>query len=155
MNARSAEAMPREAEVPDNTGAERPGASGPPSVLIVEDEALIRMVTVDTLETLGFAVLEAGSAAEAVGKLGSGRHIDVALIDMGLPDRKGDVLVGELRALQPTLKIIIASGYSAANLRKRVTKDAITKLLAKPFDGRQLEAALKSLGLDAPVPTPL
>jgi len=154
MIGRSVEATSR--EVPGDMGSERPKETdGPPSVLVVEDEALIRMVTVDTLETLGFVVFEAGSAADAVAKLTSGHRIDAALIDMGLPDRKGDVLVGELRALQPTLKIIIASGYSAANIRKRVAEDAITKLLAKPFDARQLEAALKSLGLEAPVPTPL
>jgi CheY-like chemotaxis protein len=147
--------MSREARVSENRGLDgRAAAGGPPSILVVEDEALIRMVTVDTLETLGFAVLEAGSATDAVGKLKSGQRIDAALIDMGLPDRKGDVLVGELRALQPTLKVIIASGYSAANIRKRVAEDPITKLLAKPFDGRQLEAALKSLGLDPPVPMP-
>jgi len=139
-------------EVPENMISERAATDGPLSILVVEDEALIRMVTVDTLETLGFAVHEAGSAADAVGKLRSAQRIDAALIDMGLPDRKGDVLVGELRALQPTLKVIIASGYSAANIKKRVAEDPITKVLAKPFDGRQLEAALKSLGLDAPTP---
>jgi signal transduction histidine kinase/CheY-like chemotaxis protein len=130
------------------------GGEGPPCVLVVEDEVLIRMVTVDTLETLGFKVEEAGSATEAVGKLKGGTRIDVALVDMGLPDRKGDVLVGELRELQPTLRIVIASGYSPANLKKRVTEDQLTRFLAKPYDGRQLEAMLKDLGIDPPVPTP-
>lgn len=131
-----------------------PARSGPPCVLVVEDEALIRMVTLDTLEMLGFQVAEAGSATEAVKVLASGRSIDAALIDMGLPDRKGDVLVGELRQLNPRLAIIIASGYSADNVRKRVPEDRITKVLPKPYDGRQLEAALKSIGLAAPVPMP-
>ena len=130
------------------------GDEGPPCVLVVEDEVLIRMVTVDTLETLGFKVEEAGSATEAVNKLKLGTRIDVALVDMGLPDRKGDVLVGELRELQPKLRIVIASGYSPANLKKRVTEDQLTRFLAKPYDGRQLEAMLKDLGIDPPVPTP-
>ena len=130
------------------------GGEGPPCVLVVEDEVLIRMVTVDTLETLGFKVEEAGSATEAVNKLKLGTRIDVALVDMGLPDRKGDVLVGELRELQPKLRIVIASGYSPANLKKRVTEDQLTRFLGKPYDGRQLEAMLKDLGIDPPVPTP-
>ena len=129
-------------------------AAAPPCVLVVEDEALIRMVTVDTLETLGFDVVEAGSATEAVGQLRSGRSIDAALIDMGLPDRKGDVLIGELRQLKPGLGVVIASGYSTDNVRKRVAEDRITRLLPKPYDVRQLEAALREIGLDAPVPTP-
>lgn len=86
--------------------------------------------------------------------LQSGRAIEAALIDMGLPDRKGDVLIGELRQLEAALGVIIASGYSTDNLKKRVTEDRITKLLPEPYDSRQLEAALKAIGLDAPVPMP-
>ncbi len=153
---------PKPSTTPTAPAASAPGSSAnvaskagePPCVLVVEDEALIRMVTVDTLETLGFQVAEAGSATEAVNVLQSGREIAAALIDMGLPDRKGDVLVGELRQIKPELGVIVASGYSTDNLKKRVAEDRITKLLPKPYDGRQLEAALKSIGLDAPVPTP-
>jgi CheY-like chemotaxis protein len=127
---------------------------GPPCILVVEDEALIRMVTVDTLETLGFRVEEAGSATEAVTKVKAvGKRIAAALVDMGLPDRKGDALLVELRAIEPGLRVVIASGYSQANLRSRVKADAATTFLAKPYDGRQLEAALKSLGVAAPNPS--
>ena len=139
---------------PQPAESARPKQGEPPCILVVEDEALIRMVTVDTLETLGFQVAEAGSATEAVKVLQSACAIEAALIDMGLPDRKGDVLLGELRQIKPTLGIVIASGYSTDNLRKRVTEDRITRLLPKPYDGRQLEAALKAIGLDAPVPMP-
>ncbi len=147
----SAPPAPKPSAAPSGTALK---ANEPPCVLVVEDEALIRMVTVDTLETLGFQVAEAGSATEAVNMLRSRKTIVAALIDMGLPDRKGDVLVGELRQIKPELGVIVASGYSADNIKKRVAEDHITKLLPKPYDGRQLEAALKSIGLDAPVPMP-
>jgi CheY-like chemotaxis protein len=130
------------------------GRNVSPSILVVEDEALIRMVTVDTLETLGFRVEEAGNATEAVDKVrGSGGRFDAVLIDMGLPDRKGDTLIGELRAIEPSLRVVVASGYSQANLRSRVQADAATTFLGKPYDSKQLEAALKTLGVTAPNPS--
>jgi CheY-like chemotaxis protein len=136
------------------TAANMIGSGIPPSILVVEDEALIRMVTVDTLETLGFRVEEAGSATEAVDKVrGSSGGFDAVLIDMGLPDRKGDTLIGELRALEPSLRVVVASGYSQANLRSRVQADAATTFLGKPYDSRQLEAALRTLGVTAPNPS--
>lgn len=54
----------------------------------------------------GAARAAAGSATEAVKVPPSGRAIERALIDMGLPDRKGDVLIGELRQLEAALKAI-------------------------------------------------
>ena len=85
---------------------------GPPRILLVEDEVLVRMVASDQLEDLGYRVETAGSATEAMNKvkLMEG-DIALAIVDIGLPDIKGDVLVGELRARHPDLPIIVASGY--------------------------------------------
>jgi hypothetical protein len=67
----------------------------PPRILVVEDEALVRMVAVELLEELGFKVEEAGSAREAVDKLRAARgQVDAAIIDLGLPDSSGPALTG-------------------------------------------------------------
>ena len=66
---------------------------------------------------LGYRVETAGSATEAMNKVKLLRgDIGLAIVDIGLPDRKGDVLVGELRALHPQLPIVIATGYDSAEL---------------------------------------
>jgi CheY-like chemotaxis protein len=66
----------------------------------VEDEALIQMLAAEYLERSGFTVHVAGSAAEAMNTLGIlPGGVDAVVVDMGLPDRRGDALVREMRAL--------------------------------------------------------
>src|SRR3546814_2078739 len=70
------------------------------------------MNAVEVLKELGFRVEEAVTAVEALNKvrLADGR-IDAALIDVGLPDRRGDSLAAELRAMYSQMPIVIASGH--------------------------------------------
>jgi DNA-binding response OmpR family regulator len=121
-------------------------------VLVVEDEMLIQMLAVDYLESFGFKADTAGTATDAVKKLRlAPGGVDAAVVDVGLPDRKGDVLVGELRALDPTLRIVIASGYAEAALRERFKNDLSTTFLDKPYTGEELIAALRTVGVSAQV----
>ncbi len=127
------------------------GHAAPPRVLVVEDEALVRMLAVDLLAELGFRVEESASATEAISKvrLLNGR-IAAAVIDLGLPDRRGDVLATELRAMYASLPIVVASGYPEAGLRARFDGDRYLGFVGKPYDGAGLAAALGALGVDAP-----
>jgi CheY-like chemotaxis protein len=118
-------------------------------ILVVEDEPLVRLVAVDSLVDAGFQVEEAGSATEALAKLNAGR-IDAAVIDIGLPDRGGDVLADELRAQRAGLAIVIASGHSLPTLRQRFAGDSRVVCLGKPYDPDELIAALRTLGIAAP-----
>ena len=70
---------------------------GPGRILLVEDEVLIQMLAAEDLEKLGFQVEIAASAASAKSKLQSlNGAVDAALVDVGLPDMKGDDLVAEM-----------------------------------------------------------
>jgi DNA-binding NarL/FixJ family response regulator len=71
-------------------------------------------------------------------------QIDLAIVDVGLPDRKGDVLVGELRALYPHLPIVIASGYGELDLRDRFGDDDLISYLRKPYMREDIEKAVSS-----------
>ena len=84
--------------------------SGRP-VLLVEDEALIAALAADILDELGFSVVEVGSAKAAM-DFAQTRidDVQVAIIDLGLPDRKGDELVSDLRAMRADLPVVIATG---------------------------------------------
>jgi len=108
-------------------------------VLLVEDEPVIQMLGVDYLEELGCNVETAGSASEALRKtkLDDG-PFELALVDIGLPDRKGDVLVAELRALYPNLPVVIASGYDDKELRQRLADIADVAFLKKPYSREDL-----------------
>lgn len=116
-------------------------------VLLVEDEALVAMVAVDSLIELGFDVVEATTAQAALDHAGAeNSRFEFAVVDLGLPDRPGEELIAVLKALRPDLPIIVASGYSEAVLRKRIKLDAHSAFLSKPYDLTDLQAAINSLG---------
>ncbi|MCD6073271.1 MAG: domain S-box protein [Rhodospirillales bacterium] len=120
----------------------------PGRILLVEDEALIQMLAVEFLETAGFAVDTAGSATEAMNRL---RLIpggmDAAVVDIGLPDRQGDELVREMRAMYPSLPVVIASGRGIDDLRAAFKGQQKIVVLSKPYLESDLIAALRTLGL--------
>lgn len=119
-----------------------------PCILVVEDDFLVRMVTVDALEDMGCRVAEAASAGEAVAKVDAGcANIAAAVIDVGLPDRKGDALAAELRAMCAGLPIVIVSGYGEAELEPDLAGDTMVRLLGKPYQSNELAASLLSLGV--------
>src|SRR5450755_4299818 len=110
-------------------------------IMVVEDEPLIRLFVVDILEDAGFAVVEAASAAEAIRQLGSGSlPFDAAIIDVGLPDKRGDDLAEELRAARKDLPIVIATGHDKAVIAQRFGHDGFVRVLGKPYYGDMLLA---------------
>jgi CheY-like chemotaxis protein len=121
-----------------------------PTILVVEDEILVRMFAVDALEDAGFRVLEAGTAAEALKALNGATDVRAALIDLGLPDRPGDQLAAEIRALRADLPIVIASGRSGRELREQFAASPRIAILVKPYTGQLLLETLADVGV-APV----
>ncbi len=117
-----------------------------PRVLLVEDEVLVQMVAQEQLQDLGCKVETAGSVTEALDKVRRiAGGIDLAIIDIGLPDRKGDVLATELRALYPNLPIVIASGYGDAGLRDRFKGDTRIAFVGKPYTMDDLRKVVDAL----------
>jgi DNA-binding response OmpR family regulator len=114
--------------------------------LLVEDEALVAMVAADALDEMGYQVIEAASAKLALqlAEINKDR-INVALIDLGLPDLPGEQLVGELRSLYPRLPIIVASGKGAGGIDQSVQSLHDIIILPKPYNFDELQAALARL----------
>ncbi len=122
-----------------------------PTILVVEDDELVRMVAVDALELLGFRVEEAGSAREATDKFRAAPDsIQAALIDVGLPDQKGDELALTLRGIAAKLPIVIVSGYGSGIAQGPLKNETGIGFLGKPYGSTQLAAMLATVGIDAP-----
>lgn len=111
-------------------------------VLLVEDEALVAALAVDALEELGFQTVEASTARAAREICAGSAAIVFAIVDVGLPDGRGDALALELRKLRAELPIIIATGYDQAHLDPRLVGHDRTAVLNKPYDIAQLQAAI-------------
>lgn len=128
-------------------------------ILFVDDEMLLRMAMVPGLEEAGYVIDEAGTGKRAL-ELFRARSADFccAVIDLGLPDMKGDGLVTEFRALSPQLGIVLATGYGDADLVKAFSADAAVRVVAKPYFTEELLAAIAMVGMvppagDAGMPT--
>jgi CheY-like chemotaxis protein len=118
-------------------------------VLLVEDEALIRMDAADVLGELGFAVEEAATAQEAVAALARApEKIGAVIVDIGLPDGRGDDLAAELRSNYPDIAVIIASGNAGESARRRFAGDALVAFADKPYRIDTLAAILRKLRSD-------
>jgi CheY-like chemotaxis protein len=117
-------------------------------VLVVDDEALLRMLIVDSLSERGLSVEQAGSFQEALSKVcDMGNALAAAIIDLGLPDRPGDELVTKIRALRPNLPVILATGYADEDTRRRFANDELLRIVTKPFDPADLATILAGFGI--------
>lgn len=129
--------MPRRDVEP--TADERPvAAAGPLTVLVCEDDAIIRMSTIDMVEELGYVALEAGNGAEALA-IASSAQFDILLTDVGLPDIAGSELAKRVRALKPQVGIVFATGRSEV---PGFDGHGPFRLLKKPYQLPQLEHVL-------------
>jgi len=115
--------------------------------LLVEDEPLVAMIAEEALISLGFEAQSAGNAAEALAVHASFKPT-LAVIDVGLPDMRGDELSRRLRALDADLSIIVASGYDQAELEAKFVGDGKVAILPKPYTETDLARVARSLGFD-------
>jgi PAS domain S-box-containing protein len=117
-------------------------------ILLVEDEAMMSMVTAESLRDLGYDVEEAANAASAMkaakGNIGG---FAAAIIDIGLPDRKGDQLATDLKNLRPDFPIVIATGHGDKALDGKLKKSKSLTLLTKPYDSEGLKKSLQAVGV--------
>jgi CheY-like chemotaxis protein len=103
-------------------------------VLLVEDEVLIRMMSAEELAAAGIVVEVSATAAEALQRLRMLHgEIDVAIVDIGLPDRRGDVLASEMRSLYPRLAILFATGANEGEILTRFKDASRVDFISKPY----------------------
>ncbi len=112
------------------------------TILLVEDDGLIRVNTAEMLEALGHAVIEARNAKEALAAL-EASAIEVMISDLGLPDMDGAELAEEAVRRRPDLAIIFATGQD----RKSAGLPASAVIVTKPYGEAELESALNQVAV--------
>ena len=119
---------------------------GSGTVLLVEDEDLVKQVAKAMLEALGFNVIEASNGREALDLYqNNSAEITLVLTDIGMPVMDGYALFRELKLLERDLPIIISSGFGDTVVTSRISVDEIAGLVSKPYRFDQLRDVLKSI----------
>jgi PAS domain S-box-containing protein len=112
---------------------------GTETILVVEDEELVRKVLVETLEAAGYIALSASDPVEAIALAGAhGSEIDLLLSDVILPIMKGPDLADQLRSAHPNLRIILMSGYSDGAIANHASIGSAARFLEKPVQSTTL-----------------
>jgi CheY-like chemotaxis protein len=115
------------------------------SVLVVEDEPVVRLFVTDVLRQLGYDTLEANDGPSGLEILQSAVVIDLLLTDIGLPGLNGRQLAEARRQTRPTLKVPFMTGYAEAAAVSDGFLAPGMELITKPFAIDGLESQLQRL----------
>lgn len=127
-----------------------PRAPSDTSVLVVDDDSMMRTLVVRTLKGDGYRVWSAGGAAEARTVLaGLNGPLDLVLTDVAMPGGMGPELAAEIRRAHPRVRVLYMSSYTREDLRGHGIDLTQGTLLAKPFMPADLLAQVRAV-LGAP-----
>jgi CheY-like chemotaxis protein len=115
------------------------------TILVVEDDDRVRAISAETLRDLGYTVLEAGSAREAIRLIENGAAPHLLFTDVVMPEMTGGELASVLQGMNPGLKILFTTGYTRNAIVHNGVLDAGTHLLSKPFNIEELATKVRTL----------
>jgi len=122
-----------------------PGSSDGEVVLVVEDNEEVRAYSVMVLSELGYRVVEAAEAEQALAILGSSQRVDLLFTDVVLPGKSGRVIADQAQVLRPGLKVLFTTGYSRNAIVHHGRLDAGVQLISKPFTFEQLATRVRDV----------
>jgi CheY-like chemotaxis protein len=111
-------------------------------ILAVEDEALVRILIVETLTDAGHDVLEAADGEAALAIVGENPDIELIVTDIRMAKMDGFTLAVAARAIRPDVRVLFMTGYMGTDIPAKIP-DA--KVLQKPFDPDELLVAIQSM----------
>jgi len=113
------------------------------TILLVDDEQVLRDMGTALLEAMGFAIVTAENGNNAVEIYRArGSEIDAILLDLTMPEMDGIETYHELRTINPVLPVIICSGYSIESVEDAITDDPHACFVQKPYNPAELRSAL-------------
>ena len=116
------------------------------TVLVVDDEVIIRMLIVDVLTDLGYQAIEASDGRSALALLEDGAKIDLMITDVGLPNgMNGRQVADAARARQPGLKIMFITGYAENAVIGNGHLEPGMQVLTKPFQVNELSRRISEI----------
>ena len=122
------------------------GARKDETVLVVEDNDGVREYAVEVLEQLGYRVLAASDAKEALRLLSDGKHVDLLFTDIVLPGAiTGRVLADQAKDMRPDLRVLYTTGYTRNAIVHQGRLDPDVHLLNKPYTQQSLARKVRDM----------
>jgi two-component system cell cycle sensor histidine kinase/response regulator CckA len=116
----------------DPGDSEKVAPKGSERVLIVDDEDSVRLIMEKSLEHLGYSVVSATNGRDALELFNQGRY-SLVVLDMIMPGMAGDELFEHLQQIDPSVRVLIASGYASDGRIRKMLADGARGFIQKPF----------------------
>jgi DNA-binding NtrC family response regulator len=113
-----------------------------PSILVVDDELLIRDLLYDFFSSQGWNISVTESGTKALNLINE-NHYDLVLTDLKMPVMDGLALAAEVRAIHPELPIVLMTGYPSVDSAVQALRAKVADYITKPFNIHQLFKILK------------
>jgi len=120
-------------------------AAGQITVLVADDEEVVRRTAEATLQIRGYRVLLACDGREAIEKVQRHPEIDVVLLDFTMPVMSGEEAIDGILNARPDLRVIVSTGYDHREAAARFSEKAVAAYLQKPYTSRQLAEKIASV----------
>jgi len=140
--------LPRAETEADADGRPRPSLMprGDETVLLIEDDAVVRQLTARILRGQGYTVLVATQANEALELAADhSTRIDLFLSDVVMPGESGPSVIERLSAARPSTKVLYVSGYPGDDISRRGVDEGSFRFLAKPYSSEQLAQRVRQV----------
>jgi two-component system cell cycle sensor histidine kinase/response regulator CckA len=117
----------------------------PPTILLVDDDPLIRGLGQELLEHLGYRVETAGDGSEALKKFQGLGRVDLVVLDYCLPGQNGCEVLREFKVLDKRARVLVASGFLSSQDMASLKAEGALGLISKPYRLRDLQHRIKAM----------
>jgi CheY-like chemotaxis protein len=125
--------------------APAPTKSDKVTVLVVDDESMVRRIAQASLEIRGYRVLLATNGLEAIQMVEAHPEIGVVLLDLTMPVMSGEEAIDLIVAARPGVQVIVSTGYGQREAAARFSRKHVHGFLHKPYTSRQLADKIEAL----------
>jgi CheY-like chemotaxis protein len=127
-----------------NSGADPMGNRA--TVLVIDDEPMVRMLIKDVLEEVGYDVVDVADGPTGLKVIQSDSRIDLLVTDMGLPGGMSGRQVAEAgREARPNLKVLFVTGYAQTTMLDADFNQSSTQVIGKPFNFAALQNKVREM----------
>ena len=117
---------------------------GSGTILIIDDEEIVRRAARSALEHYGYTVVVSGSGRDGLELLAKLDYaVDLVVLDMTMPGMSGEETLKHLRSIRPELLVILSSGYNEADATRRLTGKGLAGFIQKPYSAPRLAQQIK------------